>query len=174
MSDTDSKVLIDKKHLLDPSLPGYENLESSFFQTQSAGAPTAQLPSPEEVLQRNAGDGYGLLKYEELNLVVKYGGHSELRIAGVVAMHAVRQTFSNDDVPVPELFRWKTYNGQYFIYMELIPGTTLKQAWSDLREVEKASISARLKQIVAHLRSAQQSEGQIVIGAWSSNIKSKT
>ena len=164
MSDIHGKILIDKKHIFDVSLPNYDNLESSFFKTRSGGAPMPQLPAPEEVLQRNSDRVYGVIKYEELSLFVKYGGHTQLRIEGAVAMHAIRQTFSKEDLPVPELFGWRTYDGKSFIYMELVSGTTLEEAWPDLTLDEKTSIEEEMKRIVAKLRSIKQPEGRVHIG----------
>lgn len=164
---TDRDIIWAEDRLPSASLLSYDNLKSSFFQTRSALGSAPRLPSPGEVLQRNAGEGYGVIKYEELNLVVKYGSPSELRVEGAVAMHAIQQAFSRDDIPVPELFGWRTYDRKSFIYMELLPGTTLSQTWSDLTEVEKVLIARELKQIVANLRSIKPPRDLNHIGAFS-------
>lgn len=167
---TDRDTIWAEDRLPSASLPSYDNLKSSFFQTRLEKGSAPRLPSPEEILQRNAGEGYGVLKYESLNLVVKYGAPSELRIDGAVAMHATQQAFSKDDFPVPELFGWRTYEGKSFIYMELLPGTNLSQAWSDLTNVEKTSIAGELKRLVGNLRSIKQPRDCNHIGTFSSLV----
>ncbi|CAK4034526.1 Hypothetical predicted protein [Lecanosticta acicola] len=158
-------VTIDLERLSDLSLTSYNNLQSSFFRSCSPEEIVPRLPPPDEVLQALSGRGYGIVTFEHLRLVVKYGGPSEVRLEGAVAMQAVQQAFQTGDVPVPELFGWRVHEGLNFIYMSLVPGITLSQVWTDLDQAEKSSVASDLRQIVVKLRSVTRSSDQQLIGS---------
>lgn len=102
--------------------------------------------------------------FEELNLVVKYGGPLQVRTEGALAMHAIHAAFPKDDVPVPELFGWRVEDGATYVYMELVPGITLADAWSDLAEDEKVAIEKEMKRIAGRLKSIERPQGHDLIG----------
>ena len=56
------------------------------------------------------------------------------------------------------------HDGFNFIYMSLIPGSTLKSAWSDLGFSEKITITEQLRDIVSMLRSIPQQSQDAFIG----------
>ena len=81
-------------------------LDTSFF--QSSGQSTSQkLPSPAEIIQRCPelrDSGRGVVKFEELGLLVKYGCSNYLRLEEAQTLRAIKQAFPANEVPVPELF----------------------------------------------------------------------
>jgi hypothetical protein len=63
-------------------------------------------------------------------------------------MRAFRQVFANTGVPVPEVFGSIKYGDLNFIYMSLILGQTLRQAWPALTEEDKTMIRDDLSRVV--------------------------
>ncbi|KAM3422418.1 hypothetical protein BST61_g2769 [Cercospora zeina] len=131
--------------------------ESSFFkQDGSHDSRQTQLPPPQEVLERSRDGIGGVVKFESLGLAVKFGPSDYLRFEEAQAMIAIRQTFPGGEIPVPEVFGWRTHGTQSFIYMSLIEGKTLRQAWKELTTVDKKEICAGLSKMVSLLRSIEQ------------------
>ena len=128
--------------------------ETSFF--SSSQLPFPQLPTPASVLEQCPDQGACVVKFEHLNLAVKIGDPSYLRLEEAQTMRAIRQAFPDNDVSVPGGFGWKKYEGQTFIYMSLIRGQTLREAWSSLTGADKKSICDELSGIVAALREITQ------------------
>lgn len=93
--------------------------DTSFFESNGPSLP--QLPTP-EILQQHPDLSDGVVKFEHLNLVVKAGYADYLRLEEAQTMQALRQAFPDNEVPVPEVFGWKTSGEQVFIYMSLIYG----------------------------------------------------
>lgn len=137
------------------SLPDASNLEvnfydTSFFRSNSSHLP--QLPSPASILQQHPHHGASVVKYAHLNLAVKFGDASYLRIEEAQTMRALRQLFVHGEVPVPEVFGWRRHGDQNFIYMSLITGLTLREAWPLLDDNDKGSICDDLSRIIKSLR----------------------
>ncbi len=119
-------------HIAD--LPSEENLlllNSSFFK-KNAG----KLPSPTEVRKVNAIKGVlpkvsrpPPVTFQDQGLIVKYG--SEITIAEAQCLWYFN-IHMKDQVPTPELFGWLRDGGETFIYMELVLGETLEDAWPSL------------------------------------------
>ncbi|KAK4544874.1 hypothetical protein LTR36_003778 [Oleoguttula mirabilis] len=80
-------------------------------------------------------------------------------------MRALRQAFPQGEVPVPEVFGWRRHEGQNFIYMSLIHGPTLREAWSSLTEGDKQSISVGLSGIVWSLQQITHDSPGMLIGS---------
>ena len=149
------------------SLPNVSEAEvdfqdSSFF--QSNGAVRAQLPTPLSVLQQLPNRGPGVVKFEDLHLAVKFGDSDWVRFEEAQTMRAVRQAFPVNDIPIPEVFAWRKHGDMNFIYMSLIPGQTLEQAWESLNEADKASVCDDLGRIVRTLRRSRPNSPSRFIG----------
>ncbi|KAM0557028.1 hypothetical protein ACHAPJ_005708 [Fusarium lateritium] len=142
-----------------PALPDITQAEmdfpdSSFF--QSSDIPRPQLPSPISILEEYGDSGANVIKIETLSLVVKINYESHLNLEEVQTMWAIRKAFPNNDVPVPEVLGWRKYDDRVFLYMSLVPGETLRDAWSSLTANDKASLQTKLRDIVGFLRRLTQ------------------
>ncbi|KAB8259852.1 kinase-like domain-containing protein [Aspergillus pseudonomiae] len=133
--------------------------------------PNFDLPSPEVV--RAQGDAQHLLGinpdkrkvyypdppyvspppviFENMRLFVKWG--SSVRVSEAQCLYAIRR-FLRDNVPVPEVYGWRTDGDEKFIYMEYTEGQTL----------EKVSICQELRTIVDNLRRLEQDPSDPFIG----------
>ncbi|KAB5545722.1 hypothetical protein GE09DRAFT_1061142 [Coniochaeta sp. 2T2.1] len=109
---------------------------SSFFRRNPAS-----LPSPD-----NGADAAGPrpppVRFEELGLIVKYG--LDITIAEGQCLWYLNKHMK-DEVPTPELFGWRRDNGETFIYMQLIHGKTMEEAWPSLSPDERSSICEQLR-----------------------------
>ncbi|RHZ56797.1 hypothetical protein CDV55_103555 [Aspergillus turcosus] len=129
--------------------------DTSFFTT----SPGRQLPSPAEV--RALAKEIGIrpptpLKFENLNLIVKFGPDHHVTTTEAVNLWMIKKVFG-DEIPVPELFGWRVDDEDYvFIYMELIEGPTLEECWEHLSIIEKKSILDQLSRIIENLRRLEQ------------------
>ncbi|ROT39297.1 kinase-like protein [Sodiomyces alkalinus F11] len=163
--DTSDTPTMDVRLLPDISKPVRDFRESSFFRSASSSSPTPQLPPPAIVRKEGQVQGRKTVKFEHLNLVVKFGDPSWVRLEEAQALRAIGQLFPAKEVPVPELFGWRVDEGQNFIYMSLIHGPTLGEGWSLLNQEEKKSICGQLSEIVASLRRIQQPSTRPFIGS---------
>ncbi|KAF7195136.1 hypothetical protein HII31_03604, partial [Pseudocercospora fuligena] len=155
---------VDESSLPDPSQPQADFLDTSFFQRTSKER--CELPSPASVLEKDArGGGRGTVAFPELNLLVKFDEAVYLRFDEAVTMRAIRQIFRHDEIPVPEIFGWRTYGTMNFIYMSLIHGKTLRDAWPSLTESDITKICTQLSHVVSSLRSITRGSTQKVIGS---------
>ncbi|KAH6648028.1 hypothetical protein BKA67DRAFT_539855 [Truncatella angustata] len=68
-----------------------------------------------------------VIKYEQLNLVVKFGDWSHVRLEKAQTMLAIRRAFANGEIPLPEVFRWRKLNDKNFIHMSLVSGDTFRE-----------------------------------------------
>jgi aminoglycoside phosphotransferase len=136
--------------------------DTSFFKSANSN-----LPSAAEVLQRYRKDSesfYGIAFFRELALVVKFGQPSHVHLDNALTMRALWQAFPNREVPVPEVFGWRSENNKNFIYMSLIPGKTLYEVWTTLSSSEKESICKDLGSIQSCLRRLRPESGESFIG----------
>jgi hypothetical protein len=90
------------------------------------------LPPPTDVLAQRPNARFGIVRYERLGVLVKFGLPRKVKIEEAQALQALRRAFRNDEVPVPELYGWKSINGYNFVYMSIVPGQTLRDTWQDL------------------------------------------
>ncbi|KAI1312840.1 kinase-like domain-containing protein [Xylaria venustula] len=148
--DADIRPVIDISSLPDISRDEYDFHDTSFFQSQAGR--TVQLPSPTEVLQRHSGLRRGVVTYEDLNLVVKFNSSHFLRREEAQTLRAIKQAFPEGEVPVPEVFGWRVYDGCTFLYMSIVVGKTLREAWPLLTKDDKSAIATELGHIVKALR----------------------
>ncbi|KAF2772222.1 hypothetical protein EJ03DRAFT_325048 [Teratosphaeria nubilosa] len=56
--------------------------------------------------------------------------------------------YLTDEVPTPRLCGWKQHNGQTFVHMGLVSGSTLSAEWSHLRRSDKLAICQSLRQMI--------------------------
>lgn len=153
---------VDESSLPDPSQPQADFLDTSFF--QSTSGETYELPSPASVLEKDArGGGRGTVAIPELNLLVKFDQAAYLRFDEAVTLRAIH-AFPNGEIPVPELFGWRTHGSMKFIYMSLMEGKTLRVAWPSLTEPDKAGICEQLSRIIASLQSIKRASEDHWIG----------
>ena len=113
----------------------------------------SSLPLPAEVRARQLPGQYGPVRFESLNLLVKYG--KEITIAEGQSLWALRR-FLPSQVSVPEVYGWCEDNGEVFIYMELIKGITLENRWESLSKQEREAICSQLRSMLLALRNLQQ------------------
>jgi hypothetical protein len=147
------------------SLPDISEVEMNFYDTSFFLDSSRKLPSPAEVLQhKRSGTGRGIVRFEEHYLAVKFGPSAEVRLEEAQTMRAVRQACLPGEVPVPEVFGWRQYEGQNFIYMGLVDGETLREVWPSLIDADKQNICARLKCIVRCLQKITTGEPSFLIG----------
>ncbi|KAI0835950.1 hypothetical protein F5Y06DRAFT_274830 [Hypoxylon sp. FL0890] len=148
-------------------LPSAENMtfrDSSFFKKHGPG-----LPSPAKVREKSIKvNGFRArssrpppIPFEDLGLVVKYG--SEITIAEAQCLWYFNR-YMKDAVPTPELFGWRQDGGETFIYMELVNGDTLEDAWPMLSEEEQDIICGQLRTSVEAWRSLRQETEPYYIG----------
>lgn len=139
-------------------------LDSSFFRENAR-----DLPSPEEI-RRKAIQSNGTyarssrpppVSFEDLGLIVKYG--SEITVAEAQCLWYFNR-YMKDRVPTPELFGWCCDKGETFIYMQLIRGETLEEAWPSITEEEGTAICLQLRSYVEAWRELRQESEPYYIG----------
>lgn len=148
------------------SLPDIAEAEMDFRDTSYFQSGHVSLPSPVSILQQFPDEGTRVVKFKHLNLAIKISESSYLKLEEAQTMRAIRQVFANNEVPVPvpEVFGWRQYGDQNFIYMSLIPGQTLREAWPTLTDTDKILIREDLSQIVKELRRLGQGSSGCFIG----------
>lgn len=120
--------------------------------------PTITLPTPAEIRSKSS-KAFDAKKHShrrpppvcfpELNLLVKFG--RDITIVEGQCLWAVQRLLQGQ-VPVPELFGWRSDGDEVFIYMELVRGDTLEERWDEPRENEKDSICNQLHSMINSLR----------------------
>lgn len=158
-----------------PSSPSFVVEESSFFRKWD------RLPSPTEVQARaKTQQAAGVYPdprridsmaapyvrpppavFEEMGLFVKWG--SSVQLSEAQCLYAVRQ-FLKGDVPVPEVYGWRTDEDEKYIYMEYVNGISLEQAWSIMGHDDKAAICRELRTVYQRLRQLEQESEHPFIG----------
>jgi hypothetical protein len=105
-----------------------------------------------------------VVKFEHLDLAVKVRDSLYLRLEEAQTIQAIRYIFPNNDVPIPEVFGWRKYEDQTFIYISLVRGQTLQEAWPCLTGADKKSICGELNHVVTTLRQITQGSSGRFIG----------
>jgi hypothetical protein len=159
--------MFDTLHLRASGLPdrsqeSVDFLESSFFKNdeQQPQLPTpdavkAQIPLPRSAL------GRAIVRYDELNLLVKYG--QSVSVEEALTLWTIRKVFG-DAVPVPELYGWRIKGSCVFIYMQLMDGVPAAERWDTLSDEDKTSVCEQLHGIVSALRQVKQAPDDPFIG----------
>lgn len=145
------------KGLPDTSKVSRDLVESSFFKP-----PGRKLPTPAHVKSLDT-TKQGILMFPGMQLVVKFG--PRVTVEEAVTMWAITKLFEYQ-IPVLELFGWRSFQNEVFIYMELIQGVTMKQLWSDpgLSDPDRLSLCKQLRQMISSLRQLQHESGDMFIG----------
>jgi len=164
----DTITLHVSKHGGDPSCIDFR--DTSFFTSANSN-----LPSAADVLKRHAQDSespHGIAIFEDLALVVKFGQPSHVHLDNALTMRALWQAFPNREIPVPEVFGWRSEDNKNFIYMSLVPGKHLYEVWTTLSLLEKESICKDLGSIQGYLRRLRPESEETFIGMPISVIES--
>lgn len=136
--------------------------ESSYFK---ASEPRPCLPTPSEVRALSGPDQARPqprpVKFEHLNLVVKFGPH--VTVAEAQCLWVIKRVL-RDEVPVPEVYGWRVDGRDVFIYMQFVRGETLESQWDSLSTVEKTTICDHLRQKITSLRQVEQGPDGPFIG----------
>ena len=148
---------ISRKELPDTSKAERDFVKSSFFKP-----PGRKLPTPAHVKSLDI-TKQGIVMFPGMQLVVKFG--PRVTVEEAVTMWAIRKLFDHQ-IPVPELFGWRSFQNEIFIYMELIQGVTMKQRWSDpgVSDSDRLSLCKQLRQMVSSLRQLQHVSSDMFIG----------
>lgn len=145
---------IQRSWLPDATKQEMDFLESSFFKTNG---PNGRLPTPAEVRALSpthiAKPQPPPVKFEHLNLIVKFGPHAS--VAEAQCLWLIRNVLPHE-VPVPEVYGWRVDRRHVFIYMQLIRGQTLKDQWNSLSGSDKVAVCNQIRQIVRSLRQVEQ------------------
>ena len=155
--------VIDISTLPDVSKAGMDFLDTSFFKTDGLSQ-VPSLPTPAEIHRQYPKLEIGVAKFEYLDLAVKVAHKSRFKLEEAQVMIAIRRAFPDGEVPVPEVFGWRQNNDMIYIYMSLMPGKTLGEAWPTLTSSEKTSICDQLSRVVTSLRRIRPDPDQAFIG----------
>ena len=136
-----------------PSVANETFEQTSFFRWYHGKA----LPTPQEVRNRAATCGHNLSKirrpdpvrFPELKLLVKWG--SDVTVAEGQCIWFLRER-CGDEVPVPEIYGWRSDGDVTFLYMELVHGDTLETRWPTLATCDREEICRQLQDMVKCLR----------------------
>ncbi|KAK0721353.1 hypothetical protein B0T21DRAFT_414543 [Apiosordaria backusii] len=159
--------IIDLPPLPDISQGNADFRDSSFFQTHES------LPPPNEVLMlshptgKRCADAHRIVKFKDLNLVVKYGPAPSVQLEEAQIMIAVRKAFPNGEVPVPEVFGVRRHGDMNFVYMALMPGVALhklKRAEVD-KVMDRVKASVKLNEVEVALRRIRQDPSRPIAGS---------
>lgn len=124
----------------------------------------SQLPTPMAVRKKGEPGRLKVVKFEEINLVVKFGPPSVVRLEEAQVMIALRKAFSMEEIIIPEVFGWRVDQGENFIYMSLIRGMTLGEGWQSLTHADKESIRDQFSRIVMALRRLTPELSDLYVG----------
>lgn len=152
---------IDTSTLPDASKESIDFLDSSYFKIHGS---TRCLPTPTEIRALSKAVSNKTqpppVKFEKLNLLVKFGPHVSVGEAQCLWM--IKRTF-DDLIPVPEVYGWRVDRQQVFIYMQLVRGHSLMDRWDSLSISDRTAICHDLQNMLTSLRSARpQPHGSII------------
>lgn len=89
-----------------PENPSHLDFRDTSFFT----GPNVHLPSPTDVLKQQACNPqrHNIVFFEDLGLAVKFGTHPRVHLDEALTMRALWEAFPRHEVPVPEVFGWRT------------------------------------------------------------------
>lgn len=90
------------------------------------------LPSASAVRAKCNGSSEGEVSFPGLDIFVKYGPSFVVATDEARALQALRIAFPDGEVLVLDLYGWRSECGIHYIYISLIPGSTLKSVWNTL------------------------------------------
>ncbi|ROT42204.1 phosphotransferase enzyme family protein [Sodiomyces alkalinus F11] len=140
---------------------------SSFF---SRNRPHSKLPAPAQIRERaleldaaaDCSPRPAPVRYEDIRLLVKFGREPDVTEGEAQCFWALRRVLPQ--VPVPEVYGWTHDKDQVFIYMELVRGFTLEEAWNSMSSEEKVDICQQLKLYISELRTLRHAPGEFFLG----------
>ncbi|KAK6496158.1 hypothetical protein TWF481_002182 [Arthrobotrys musiformis] len=133
-----------------PAEKDVDFLETPFFEDNSR-----KLPTPSEVRSRATHPGMQRpdpILFPEDNLIVKWGEYITIAEGQVYWM---LQNYLNE-IPAPKIYGWRTEGKEVFLYLELIKGRQLEEAYDELSPEDKAEICSQLKMAKTALLRLQQ------------------
>ncbi|KAI5302058.1 hypothetical protein KEM56_001077, partial [Ascosphaera pollenicola] len=154
---TESEVqpLQEKYYMPDVPIPSGNNemfKDTAFFRKFDV----EDLPQPCEIRKLRKRKIYPPVheyaRFPSLGLIVKYG--TWVQILEGQNMWLLDKVFN--DGSVPEVYGWRTYGDEVYIYMELIDGVPLSTIWDKLYKHEKRSLARELQEMFERLRRLQQ------------------
>lgn len=148
---------ISRKGLPDTSKAERDFVGSSFFKP-----PGRKLPTPAHVKSLDTRKE-GIVRLPGMQLAVKFG--PRVTVEEAVTMWAIRKLYDHQ-IPGPELFGWRSFQNEVFIYMELIQGVTMEKRWNDpdIADSDRLSLCKQLRQMMSSLRQLQHEPGDMFIG----------
>jgi aminoglycoside phosphotransferase (APT) family kinase protein len=97
-----------------------------------------------------------------MGLFVKWG--SSVQLFEAQTLYAVREILRGD-VPVPEVYGWRTEGDEKYIYIGYVNGMSLEQIWPSIVPEDKTRICRELRTIFQHLRELEQNPKAPFVGA---------
>lgn len=149
-------------HVLDPSM--LPSTDDTYFKDTAFFIQNKTLPSPEEVrlalkppsnLRQSV-----TVQFPAMKLIVKFG--VSITPAEGQCLWAIRHLLPS--VPVPEVYGWCRNGSETFIYMQLIEGITLADAWPDLDTEDRFNVCQQLQVVLQDLRQLKQPPHSQFIG----------
>jgi len=142
---------IDESTLPDITQPSMDFLDSSFFRQHQHK--TRVLMSPAEIIRKYGRHGQEVIMLDDPPMAVKIHHVERFRLEEIQTMVAMRSIFPVGDIIVPEVFGYRHHDGMIHVYMSVMPGITLRQAWPTLTAVDKSNIQSDLRRVISTLRS---------------------
>lgn len=139
--------------------------DSAFF-TEARG----ELPAPAAIRRKATenSDGYPSgsdrpppVIFSELGVLVKYG--TAINIAEAQCLWYFNKHLQGR-VPTPEVYGWCQDEDETFIYMQLLPGITLDEAWPRMSQAQRDSVCGQLRDCVQAWRGLRQETGPPFVG----------
>lgn len=155
----------DPLHIDQDSLPDITQLnmdfrDTSFFRRLDSEGRCFELPSPASINALSETRHARVFEIDEPPMVIKIDDTESVIMEEIQTMRALRQMYSREEVPVPEVFGWRTHEGQVFIYMSFAEGRKLQHVWPELAGGDKERIQGDLSRLVMNLRRIRQDQPQ--------------
>lgn len=156
------EIVISCRELPAGDRPFAEFRDTTFFRIHGS---TRNLPTPEEVRAKVSGRWQGgrlpPVVFQDLGLIVKFGRHvttAEAQCLLLIKKHL------KDEVPVPEVYGWRTESDGVFIYMQYMEGIELRRRWGEFSGAERLDVCLQLRNIMLALRRFKQDPHDVFIG----------
>jgi aminoglycoside phosphotransferase len=91
--------------------------------------------------------------FPELKLFVKF--RPKVSTAEAICLWAVKRHLQGQ-VPVPDVYGWRVDGQDVFLFMELVPGVTLRERWDQLSYQDLLLVCDELRFVMSRLRSLKQ------------------
>jgi hypothetical protein len=142
--------------------PFAEFRDTAFFRIHGSAR---TLPTPDEVRAKVSGPWRAgrppPVVFHDLGLLVKFG--SLVTTAEAQSLVLIK-TQLKEQVPVPEVYGWRTESDGVFIYMEYVEGLELHRRWDKFSKAEKLDVCLQLRSMMLALRRLKQGPHDVFIG----------